>query len=384
MKILHITYSDNYGGANIAATRIHKALITNNMNSHLLVIDKKKNLKNTIKYKYFINFISSRLRPYIEKLLTLSFGYKEKASINIIKSNIASFANKHNFDVINFHWINNEMISLNELPNFNGKLFWTLHDSWPIDYFYHYPNINFKIQNTSNNLILKYMVNRKKKFLNKKKIGLICPSVWMKNYVIKNKIIKKKVAKVIRNPINTNYWKPTILEKENKKIILFGSVNVSTDKRKGLDEFLLKLNNITQKIPKFKLLIFGGGFVEKNKYNFEISNLGYLEPKRLLYFYNLSSVYIIASKQDNLPNTAIEAMACGTPVITVKNNGLNEIIDHKKNGYILNKFTDVELSNSIKWSFKSKNKNYIHESIKKNFSELEISKQYIKFYKSLK
>ena len=42
MKILHITYSDNYGGANIAATRIHKALITNNMNSHLLVIDKKK------------------------------------------------------------------------------------------------------------------------------------------------------------------------------------------------------------------------------------------------------------------------------------------------------------------------------------------------------
>ena len=56
------------------------------------------------------------------------------------------------------------MISLNELPNFNGKLFWTLHDSWPIDYFYHYPNINFKIQNTSNNLILKYMVNRKKNF----------------------------------------------------------------------------------------------------------------------------------------------------------------------------------------------------------------------------
>ena len=52
-------------------------------------------------------------------------------------------------------------------------------------------------------------------------------------------------------------------------------------------------------------------------------------------------------------------MACGTPVITVKNNGLNEIIDHKKNGYILNKFTDVSylipsnghLKVKIKFSF---------------------------------
>ena len=67
MKILHITYSDKYGGANIAAARIHNAMLKNKQNSYLLVIDKKNNLKKTYTIQIFLNFIK-KLRPYIEKL----------------------------------------------------------------------------------------------------------------------------------------------------------------------------------------------------------------------------------------------------------------------------------------------------------------------------
>ena len=64
------------------------------------------------------------------------FRLKEKSSLNILNSNISSYVNKNKFDVINLHWVNNEMMSLKDIPKLNGKVFWTLHDTWPIDYFF--------------------------------------------------------------------------------------------------------------------------------------------------------------------------------------------------------------------------------------------------------
>ena len=178
------------------------------------------------------------------------------------------------------------------------------------------------------------------------------------------------------------FWKPLDIKTENKKIILFGSVDVFTDKRKGLNLFLSKLDKISKKIDDFKLLIFGGKYIEEKNYNFQIKNLGYLNKEQLRFFYNKADVYIVTSEQDNLPNTAIEAMACGTPVITVKNNGLKEIIINKKNGFVLEKFSNEELCKSINQSFKCKNKKVINKIIKKKLSEKEIVNKYLQFYKN--
>ena len=82
-----------------------------------------------------------------------------------------------------------------------------------------------------------------------------------------------------------------------------------------------------------------------------------------------------------MPNTAIEAMACGTPVITVKNNGLKEIIKKEKNGIVLNNFSNIELIKSINWSFKNQNKLLINKIVRQSFSEKEISRKYIRYYK---
>ena len=82
-----------------------------------------------------------------------------------------------------------------------------------------------------------------------------------------------------------------------------------------------------------------------------------------------------------MPNTAIEAMACGTPVLTVKNNGLKEIIRKEKNGIVLNNFSNIELIKSINWSFKNQNKLLINKIIRQSFSEKEISRKYIRYYK---
>ena len=76
-------------------------------------------------------------------------------------------------------------------------------------------------------------------------------------------------------------------------------------------------------------------------------------------------------------------MSCGTPVITVSNNGLKEIILNKKNGYVISNFSDNELKKSLQWSFGVNRKNFIHSSIKKQFSEIIISKEYYNYYNKI-
>ena len=177
MKILHVTYSDNYGGANIAATRVHKSLLNSKKNSYLVVIDKKLNLKNTVEYKYFLNSFSRKLRPYLEKIFIYIMGLKKKASLNILSSNLSDYANKQKFDIINLHWINNEMMSLKELENFDGKIVWTLHDAWPIEDFFHYPEIKYPF--SKNFFISKILslLKKKKKFFLKQKKNKYCMSL---------------------------------------------------------------------------------------------------------------------------------------------------------------------------------------------------------------
>lgn len=160
-------------------------------------------------------------------------------------------------------------------------------------------------------------------------------------------------------------------------------MDVNTDERKGLYSFLDKLSHINKFLPDFELYIFCGNVNKNYNYNFKVVNLGYLEPKRLRHYYNLADVYVITSKQDNFPNTAVEAMSCGTPVITVKNNGLKEIIYKKVNGIVLKNFSKAELKNALNWSFKQNNQKKINSIIYNEVSESVISRNYYNYYKKI-
>ena len=168
MKILHISYSDNYGGANIAAKRIYNSIKKLNKNTEFLVIDKKFKDKKIINYKYNLAF-SKKLRPYFEKIILKTFNIKGKASLNLFPSQIYKFINKNNYDIVNLHWINNEMMSINDIDAIRSKIYWTVHDFWPLSNIYHYPfnkKKNFFERNLSKSLT-KFKLNKIKKKKNK-------------------------------------------------------------------------------------------------------------------------------------------------------------------------------------------------------------------------
>ena len=132
MKILHVSFSDHFGGANISAYRIHESLKQNNIDSKILVLDrsyKNKNNKNVILYKPEKIFFY-RIRNYIAKILNYLIRNNCQNSFNFFNSGLANFINNMDVDIINLHWINNEMISIKEIAEIKKPIVWTLHDMW--------------------------------------------------------------------------------------------------------------------------------------------------------------------------------------------------------------------------------------------------------------
>jgi len=96
---------------------------------------------------------------------------------------------------------------------------------------------------------------------------------------------------------------------------------------------------------------------------------------------------VVPSRQDNLPNTALEAQACGIPVVSFNIGGLTDIIAHKKTGYIAKAFDAKDLAKGIFWVLDNyKNVEFgvnAREQILQKFSEKNISESYEDIYKNI-
>jgi len=96
---------------------------------------------------------------------------------------------------------------------------------------------------------------------------------------------------------------------------------------------------------------------------------------------------IVPSRQDNLPNTAVEAQACGTPVVSFDTGGLSNIVEHQKTGYLAKAFNTRDLANGITWVIEQNGSNKLgnnaRERAVEKFSEKKISEDYVSIYKKL-
>ena len=131
-KILHINYSDQIGGAATAVMRLHKALLEEKVNSHILVKEKTTNVKNIISETTTISLIIDLVKKtFLRNIQKFSSsGNRSTFSMNLLSGISAKKINALKPDVVNLHWISNEMISLKEISKISAPLVWTLVDMW--------------------------------------------------------------------------------------------------------------------------------------------------------------------------------------------------------------------------------------------------------------
>ena len=202
---------------------------------------------------------------------------------------------------------------------------------------------------------------------------------------------------VVPNPIDTDSWKP--LDKklsrdclnlpQKTKLLLFGAAGGTSDYRKGFDLIQDSLKLSKNKLNNTMLLIFGQSKPETPMdFGLPVHYMGNLQDETSLQcVYNAADVMLIPSRQDNLPNTAVEAHACGVPVVAFDIGGLPDIVKHQQTGYLARAFDVADFARGIKWTLENNKKLKLGESARDHlinqFSAEIIANKYISIYDQL-
>jgi glycosyltransferase involved in cell wall biosynthesis len=385
LKILLLNYTDNGGGAAIAAFHLFDALREYGIDAYLGVIEKKSVNTSVIalsKKKKITD--SSKLIRLFRKFFKKSIVYLRKIfSFEFRTSNLIlhsknkkslidiDFINNSDYDLIHLHWINNDMISIEDIKKIKKPIVWTMHDSWVFCGAEHHPNIledderfikgytrKNKPKSTIGTDICRKTWNRKVKAWRDCRFNFIAPSNFEKDALQESALFHHIDCTVIPNIIPDNIFRPVdrkILRNiyqipVYKKIIGFGAANHLTNKKSIKGEYLLL--DMLQKIDKpdnYHLIIFGtvgNSFVEK--INLPIFATGFISnPYILAGFYNVCDVVVCPSILENLPNVCLESLFCGVPVTAFKTGGIPDIVEHKKTGYLAEPFDTNDLYQGV-------------------------------------
>ncbi|HOF17185.1 MAG TPA: glycosyltransferase family 4 protein [Bacteroidales bacterium] len=419
MKILLLNTSEQIGGAAIACKRLMVSLNKHGVEAKLLVRDKQTNEPNinsinTNSYRKTINTIRFLFDCFI------IFVYNGFSKINLFNISIALTGNKlyknaelKSADVIHLHWINQGFLSIKgikKIIKLGKPIVWTMHDQWAYTGICHYTSGCNKYENYCSTCHkLKYpkdkdlsykLFNQKEKWYYNNNITLVGCSNWIANEAKKSNLCKHTSIVSIPNPINTILYSPKNKSEmrkifnlpENKKLILFGACKV-TDERKGFiylkeAEKILLSNKFFSK-EELCIVVFGSKSDEiASLLSYEVQNIGYIHNvDEMVSLYNAVDMFLIPSLEDNLPNTIMEAMACGTPCVGFNIGGIPEMIDHQQNGYIANYKNASDLANGIHWVLKLTNYDQLcynaRDKVENTYSEAIIAKKYIELYENI-
>lgn len=424
MKILLINTNDTGGGAAIAAVRLVTALNQNGIFARLAVKNKEisnpyvielPQKKHSIFYKLIkkiISYLSMLFFPItkrLPKIIKFETSNEILHSKNYITETDINWINNSDFDLINLHWITNA-IGIKEIPKITKPIIWTMHDTWPFCGAEHYPNVlendeRYKSNYTKDNKpattkgtdLCRKVWETKKKYLSNQNIYFISPSNWECECLKDSSLFHDKKCFVIPNVIpasdyrkieNKNEIRIALGIPENKIILGFGAAYGINNPRSVKGSFyLLKALEELKNKDDYYLVIFGNANEEfTSKIAIKYFNSGFISNTKILsMLYNSCDVFICPSLVENLPNTCLESIFCGVPVVAFNAGGTKDIVVHKETGYLATPYKTNELVDGIEWCVNNQ-KQLSDNCIKKavnDFNEKDVIKKYIQAYSTV-
>ena len=372
--------SDRQGGAAVAASRLKEALIRNGAEVKLIVRDKISGDPDTLSinnngFRRKIN----RLRFLWERLVIfLHNGFSReklfKVSIADTGTDLSRLKEVQEADLIHLHWINHGFLSLKDLKKILGMgkpVVWTLHDMWAATGICHHAWSCDHYQSecgfcpflgSSKKTDLSTRVFRKKKKLYTCNLTLVPVSRWLQGECEKSALTGNLQIESIPNPIDTDFFEPGNKAEARREaglptdrvILLMGAFRID-DPVKGFSCLKKSLGELNPEVrDKIQLVLFGG--IKNEEETLADIPVGYTwlnrvsDPEKLRALYRSADFFMAPSLEDNLPNTVMESLACGTPVIGFRTGGIPEMVDHLGNGYLAPRGDTQALAKGIEWA----------------------------------
>ncbi len=397
MRILIVNTTERTGGAAIAASRLMQALRKQGVETKMLTQHKG------INFSLFTFHFS--LKPwafYWERLRILLANRLSKR--NLWQIDIANCGEDitrtkafREADVVHLHWVNQGFLSLRGLEKIfrSGKrIVWTLHDQWPYTAVCHYAEDCDRFQTHCHDCPLlggekgegenakgkghdlSYRVFEQKRDIWKEaNITFVGCSQWIANEAKKSALTQGHRIINIPNVIDHTVFRPMPKDEArsqfglptDKRIVLFICQKV-TDERKGIRY----LEEAMKALPDIRVVRVGSGG------DYEIH-----DERRMAAMYAAADVFVTPSLQDNLPNTIVEAMSCGTPCVGFHVGGIPEMIHHQKDGYVARYRDADDLAAGIRYvlahpELREAAARYAHET----YNETRVAQLYMTEYEN--
>lgn len=361
VRVLQITAFSGWGCTGRIAVGIHKAVKAHGHESAIAWgrINTAPDSVETIKIG---NGIDQKLHGLYTRI-TDKCGF---ASIEATKAFIKK-VDEYNPDIIQMHILHGYYINLEILFNYIYErkipVVWTFHDCWAFTghcpYFDYVQcekwktgcyNCQQKSHHPTSWLLdnSKWNWNKKKELFTKQNMTIVTPSEWLAG-LVKESFLKNCKVTVINNGINLNDFEPTtglLIKKfglNDKKIVL--GVSSTWVRSKGLEDFYALANILPE---EYQVMLVG---LSKKQISVLPSNIVGVERtdsvQQLAELYTAATVFVNPTYEDNYPTTNLEAIACGTPVVTYQTGGSTEIVEKSGMGFIVKQGDIIGLKNAV-------------------------------------
>jgi len=371
-KVALISATDTQGGAARATYRLHKGLLEAGVDSNILCQQKF----SADPYAHAPTSRSGRalaqLSGILDQLPVRKYKNKIPARFSPAWSpgQITRRIKERQPDIIHLHWLGDGTLRIEAMQQLSQPVVWTMHDMWPFTGGCHYSSGCTKYRDncgachalgsTKEKDLSLHTWKRKKRAWQNIEMTIVSPSRWLADCASQSSLFQGRPIHVIPNGLDTDIYRPVDRDiarallklPKDSNLVLFGSLGGDRDPRKGglyLERALSVLAGDSS-IP-LEVVIFGG---QKSAvfdrlgcmvHHFEALS----DDITLALLYSAADVFVAPSEEDNLPNTVMESLACGTPCVTFRIGGMPDMIEHQINGYLAQPFEAADLAMGVKW-----------------------------------
>ncbi len=404
LRIVLLTYHKTNGGAGIACGRLAEAL--RNAGHEVTYLDAVDLAKNSFqKAMAWLRFVLERLyflRHERDKSIRFLF------NPGIFGQDLSKHPALIQADIIHLHWVNFGFIGIQDIQKLLGMgkpVFWTLHDMWAFTGGCHHSRTCTRYEEScgkcaflktpSDTDLSHQLWTKKLRAFQSKNLKIITCSDWLEQKAKASSLLSKHEIQSIPNTLNLHSFSPaqkTVIKTNlglpfQKKYILFVAMRASAPAKgflylKEALEHWVRANPAAKKDTE--LLVIGEVHEPAvfESLALPVKLVGKVsDHKKMTEYYNAADVFVTPSLEENLPNTLMEAMACGTPCVGFQVGGIPEMIDHQTNGYVAKSLDAEDLSLGIQWVFDHPEASQAaRKKVESTYAEQIVAEKHLDFY----
>jgi len=412
LKVALLNTFDTEGGAAMATYRLHRGLVEAGVDSTLIVQTKHSDDPSVSGPRSNRQKYINQVRPAADRMLNLAYRSRGKAMFSPawLPDGVVKKVESVAPDVLHLFWVTGGFMKIESVGRMTHPIVWTLHDMWPFTGGCHYDDGCGRFQQKCGLCPLlgsrhgydlsRLTIRRKLRSWADVPITVVATSRWLAEMARSSSVFSDKRIEVIPNGLDLDKYKPidkTVARQiwglpQDKRLVLFSSFGVTSDKRKGNQYLVPAIRKLVAEggAKDLELVVVGASYpASMPDLGVKVHCMGRLQDEiSQVLLYSAADATVAPSVQENLSNTVMESLACGTPVVAFDIGGMPDLIEHRISGYLAVPFEHEDLANGIAWVLESESRHKqlaesARSSVERKYALDTVAGQYLSLYRSV-